>query len=383
MKRRFLLIAGEASGDMYGADVARALVARFPGCEVFGLGGQKMAEAGVRLVADIHRTAVVGPFEVIGHLRDLYRVYRTICGEIEASSPDAAVLIDFPDFNLRVAHRLKDAGTPVIYYISPQVWAWRKGRIEQIRQLVRRMLVIFPFEEKLYRDAGVNAEFVGHPLIDLAQPTKTRSEFAAAYGIDVSRPLVALLPGSRTKEVNYILPTLCESVSALRKLKPDLQFVLPVASNLPRGFIESRTADLPIRVVYGETTNALKFAKVAIVASGTATLEAALLGTPEVAVYRISEMTWFLGRFLLTIQRLCIVNIILDEDVVPELYQSRMTVDNVVRETVRLLDDVGVQSEMRGKFELLRRRLGSGRVPERVAEVVESELSSEQLRTTG
>jgi lipid-A-disaccharide synthase len=379
---RFLIVAGEASGDMYGCDVARALFKRFPGCHVFGLGGERMREAGVELESDIRHTAVVGPFEVVSQLGALYRVFRKLADRVAAEPPSAAILIDFPDFNLRLAKRIRSTGVPIIYYISPQVWAWRSGRIQQIRDLVDKMLVIFPFEEELYRSAGVDVEFVGHPLVDAVRPTKTKQEFFSAYGLDPSRPVVALLPGSRPKEVRYILPTLClaaDRIGAERASSgnPIPQFVIPAAPNLDRRLIAEIVGDRPITILSGETYNAVRFARAAIVASGTATLETALLGTPEVIVYRISGATWFLGRFLLKVRLFGIVNIILGEEAVPELFQDRCTPELVSKAAIRLMDDVWIQSKIRGSYETLRRKLRGGNVAERVADVVAGKLGRE------
>jgi lipid-A-disaccharide synthase len=370
------MVAGEASGDMYGAEVARCLFKRFPGCEIYGLGGQRMRQAGVQLEGDISKTAVVGPFEVIGYLGALYGVFRKIAERIETEPPTAAILIDFPDFNLRLAKRVRHAGAPVFYYISPQVWAWREGRVRQIKQLVNKMLVIFPFEEELYRKAGVDVEFVGHPLMDMVRATKSKEEFCSSYQLDPKKPIVALLPGSRSKEVRYILPTLCESAERIAKEKPDTQFVLPIAPGLDRNLITSILKGRPITIVTNDTYNAIRYSRAAVVASGTATLETALLGTPEVIVYRISPATWFLGRFLLKVRLFGIVNIILGEEVVPELFQDKMTAEAVTRMALRLMDDVWLQSRIRGNYEKLRRQLGSGKVAERVADVIADRLQA-------
>lgn len=383
----FLVVAGEASGDMYGAEVARSLLRRFPGSRLFGLGGQRMREVGVELLGDISHTAVVGPFEAITYFGALYRVFRRIADRVESQPPVAAILIDFPDFNLRLAKRLKDANIPVIYYISPQVWAWREGRVKQIHGLVTKMLVIFPFEEEIYRKAGVDVEFVGHPLIDMVKPSTTKEEFCRKYKLDSRKPIIAVLPGSRRKEVRYILPTLCEAADRIAAVKKDAQFVLPLASGLDRQLVESMIGSRPIRVVSGETYNAIRYSKAAMVASGTATLETALLGTPEVIVYRISAATWFLGKFLLKVRLFGIVNIILGEEVVPELFQDKFTPDAVSEVTLRLIDDVWLQSKIRGNYELLRRQLGSGKVADKVTDavsrVIAAGLSSSPLRTKG
>jgi len=379
----FLVVAGEASGDMYGADVARCLFRRFSGCRIYGLGGLRMREAGVELEGDIGHTAVVGPFEVISYLGKLYRVFRRLAERIEREPPTAAVLIDFPDFNLRLARRVKDAGAPIIYYVSPQVWAWREGRLSQIRRLVDKMLVIFPFEEEIYRKASVPVQFVGHPLVDTVRASKSKEDFCQDHQLDPRKPIVALLPGSRRKEVRYILPTLCKTADLIAIQKPDTQFVLPMAPGLERRLLENMICARPITVVTGETYNAIRYSRAAIVASGTATLETALLGTPEVIVYRISRATWFLGKFLLKVRLFGIVNIILGEEVVPELFQDKMTPEEVSKITLALMDDVWLQSRIRGNYEKLRRQLGEGNVAERVAEEISSAINSERLQTRG
>src|SRR5215831_10483028 len=366
---------------MYGAEVARSLSGRFSNCEIFGLGGQRMLDAGVQLEGNISKTAVVGPFEMISSLGNLYRVFHRLAERIERDPPAAAILIDFPDFNLRLAKRLKQAGVPIIYYISPQVWAWREGRVNQIRQVVDKMLVIFPFEEQLYKKAGVDAEFVGHPLIDMVKPTCTKDEFCSKHGLDPRRPIVAMLPGSRTKEIRFILPTLCEAADLIAEKKPETQFVLPLASGLDRALVDGMIGNRPIIVVTGETYNSIRFARAAMVASGTATLETALLGTPEVIVYRISNATWFLGKFLLKVRLFGIVNIILGEEVVPELFQDKFTADAVSKMTIRMMDDVWMQSQIRGNYEKLRRQLGTGKVADRVADVVAKVVSSGPQQT--
>jgi lipid-A-disaccharide synthase len=367
---RFLIVAGEASGDMYGADVARRLFHKFPDCQIYGLGGQRMRDAGVQLEGDISKTAVIGPFEVVSSLASLYRVFRRLAERVETDPPTAAILIDFPDFNLRLGQRVRDAGVPVVYYVSPQVWAWREGRLKQLRRFVNKMLVILPFEEEMYRKAGVDVEFVGHPLVDMVRATKSKEEFCAAYELDPRKPIVALLPGSRRKEVRFILPTLCETAKLISKQKPDTQFVLPMASELHRRSVEDIIRSQSITIVTNDTYNAVRYARAAIVASGTATLETALLGTPEVIVYRISQASWLVGKALLKVRLFGIVNIILGEEVVPELFQERMTPEEVSKITLRLMDDVWVQSRIRGNYEKLRRQLGSGNVSDRVVDAV-------------
>ncbi len=376
------MVAGESSGDMYGADVALALMGRFPGCRIFGLGGQKMRQAGVELEGDIRHTAAMGPLAAFSQLGSLFQVFRRLVDRLETSPPDAAILIDFPDFNLRLAKRIKAANIPIIYYISPQIWAWRKGRIKQVRALVTKMLVIFPFEEKIYRDADVDVEFVGHPLIETVRATRTKEEFCRAHNIDSRKPILAILPGSRKREIRHILPTLCEVADRILTSKPETQFVLPAAPNLDRSLIDKIVGNRRIKIIQGDTYNTLKYARAAIVASGTATLEAALLGTPEVIVYRISPVeAWFLGKFFLKVRLFGIVNIILGEEVVPELFQNRFTPELVTQAAMKLMEDVWWQSRIRGNYETLRRQLRGGKVAERVANAVAGAINPEQLQT--
>src|SRR5262252_3858607 len=377
MAAKFLIVAGEASADLYGAEVVRALRRKFDDAQFYGLGGPRMRNAGVELEGDISKTAVVGPFEALSSLGILYSVFRRLSDRVEAEPPSAAVLIDFPDFNLRLAKRLKHAGVPVVYYVSPQVWAWREGRVKQIQQLVNKMLVILPFEEEIYRKAGVDVEFVGHPLIDMVKATKSKEEFCDDHGIDPRKTIVALLPGSRRKEVRFVLPTMCEAAVLILAKKPDAQFVLPLASGLDRKFVQEMIRSVPVKVIANDTYNAVRYARAAIVASGTATLETALLGTPEVIVYRISQATWMLGKFLLRVRLFGIVNIILGEEVVPELFPDKMTPQAVSQTAIRLMVDVWIQSRIRANYEKLRRQLGSGNVAERVADTVAKLANSE------
>jgi lipid-A-disaccharide synthase len=256
--------------------------------------------------------------------------------------------------------------------------------VNQIREVVTKMLVIFPFEEEIYRNAGVEVEFVGHPLIETVRATKSKEEFCFSHSLDAKRPLIAILPGSRRKEIRHILPTLCEAVDRIRREKPDAQFVLPAAPNLDRSLIDGIVGNRPIKIVTNDTYNALRYARAAIVASGTATLETALLGTPEVIVYRLSSVeAWFLEKFFLKVRLFGIVNIILGEEVAPELFQDRFTPELVSQAAIKLLDDVWLQSKIRNKYETLRRQLGGGRVPERVAAAVAEAINPERLQTRG
>ena len=299
-----------------------------------------MREAGCDTVIDAHEISVLGLAEVVRHLPHIYGEYRRLLCEVDARKPDAAILIDFPDFNLRLARQLHKRGIPVIYYVSPQLWAWRAGRIAQIRKHVRKILVIFPFEEQWYRDRGVEAEYVGHPLVD---PGKTRAVDSAILESPVQRSrIIALLPGSRRKEVETHLPIMLQAAA---KFDPSYRFVVPIAKSLDKewfGSLLRRQCPLGWEskiTPMDSATVALSISRAAVVASGTATLETALIGTPFVMVYRVSPLSWTLGRPLVKVDRFAMPNLIAGRDVVPELVQNRFTADAVVAELRKILPD--------------------------------------------
>jgi lipid-A-disaccharide synthase len=356
---RLLISCGEASGDLYGAELVRHLREQVPGLDTFGLGGDRLQAEGASLLAHVRDLAVVGLLEVVSHLRDLRAVFRRVVDEAERGRPDAAVLVDYPDFNLRLARALHRRGIPVIYYVSPQLWAWRRGRIHDIRESVARMLVIFPFEEALYRDAGVPVSFVGHPLVSLVHPPADPVTLRRELGLDPDRPVVALLPGSRAKEVAHNLPPMAESVDALAAARPGLQFVAAVAASLDPALIRRGLGDRPVTIAHDRTHAALSAATAAIVASGTATVEAALLGAPMVVVYRLSPWTYRLGRRFVRVPYYAMVNLIGGRRVVPELIQGDFTADRVLAEIVPLLDD----TETRRQMSVISARFGRNSAP--------------------
>jgi lipid-A-disaccharide synthase len=361
---RILISAGEASGEAYGAKLMDALRQEVAHRHLssplafFGVGGQRMRSAGCDLVVDAHELAVVGLTEVIEHLPGIYRRFHNVVREAERRRPDAAVLIDFPDFNFRLARELHKRRIPVIYYVGPQLWAWRPSRIELVRKYVRKMLVIFPFEEKFYRERGINAEFVGHPLADSPISDVPRQQFAAEYQLDPDRTWIALLPGSRRGEVSRIFPALLE---AAQLLGPDYVYTVPVASTLGRDWMASFLHGYsgPLITLTRDPSATLRHARVAAVASGTSTLEAALVGTPFVMVYRVAPLTWSLGRRLVTVDRFAMVNLIAGRDVVAELVQQEFTAKRVVDELRCLLPEAAARDTMLSKFREVRRTLES------------------------
>jgi lipid-A-disaccharide synthase len=376
---RILISAGEASGEVYGAKLMEALRRQLsqqnlaPEVEFFGVGGDQMRAAGCDLLVDAREIAEVGIVEVVKHIPLIYRRFREVVREAKRRRPDAAVLIDFPDFNLRLARALHQLGVPVIYYVSPQLWAWKLGRIERVRKYVRKMLVIFPFEERFYRERGIAAQFVGHPLADLPPPTVTREQFAAEHKLDPARQWIALLPGSRRGEVSRIFPTLLE---AAQLLGPEYVYIVPVASTLDAGWVASFVGDYkgPPIIFTRDAQASLRHARAAAVASGTSTLEAALIGTPFTMVYQVAPLTWSLGRRLVKVDRFAMVNLIAERDVVPELVQSEFTPQRVCAELQRLIPDGEARESMIAAFGEVRRRLRpsdvGGTASERAAKAV-------------
>ena len=263
---------------------------------MFGLGGDRLQAEGGRLLGHVRDLAVVGLFEVLRHLRRLRAVFRSVLDEVEREPPAVAVLVDYAEFNLRLARELRKRGVPVVYYVSPQVWAWRRGRLRAIRESVAHMVVIFPFEEPLYREAGVPVTFVGHPLVELARPAADRAAFLASRGLDPARPVLAVLPGSRRQEVAHNLPPIAAALGLLQERRPELQLALAVAPSLDPGLFDGPLAGLPVTRVSAATHELLSASSAGIVASGTATVEAALMDLPMVVVYRLSPLTYALGR---------------------------------------------------------------------------------------
>jgi len=367
-----LISAGEVSSDMYAARLATALRAR-TGARLFGMGGKRMAEAGVDLIADYHQVAVVGISEVLHKIPTVVGVQRKIAAEAVRRRAPLAILVDSPGTHLGVARRLKNNGIRVGYFIGPQVWAWRAGRVRVVKRLVERMVVIFPFEEAIYREAGVPVDFVGHPLVDVVKASMSRAEFAARHGLDAGRPIVTLLPGSRRSEIERNYPLIMEACERLSREVPNrgaIQFVLAAAPALgPELFAPYERQGVSVTRVEGATYDALGAADCAIVASGTATVEAALLGTPMVVVYRVSPTSAFVLRRLVRSPFIAMVNLIAGRRVVPELIQDQFTSEAVVEEVRKLLESSAARDEMKAGLAEVRTKLGPGGAIERAADI--------------
>jgi lipid-A-disaccharide synthase len=337
-----LISAGEASGEMYGAQLIEALRRRDPSLTFFGVGGDRMRAAGCDTVVDARDLAVVGITEILSHLPKILGLYKHLLGEADRRKPDLAIVIDSPAFNWRVAREMKKRGIPTVYYVAPQFWAWRQGRVRLIRDYIDKALVIFPFEEKFYRDRGVDATFVGHPLAELPHPSIERADYAQQFNLDPAKQWITLMPGSRVKEVRMNLPTILESAA---RLGSECEFLLPVAPTLERSLLERQISQQKITLV-PEALPALWHTRAGIVASGTATVEAAMMNTPFVMVYRVSPLTYLLGKPRVKVPRFAMVNLIAEEEVVPELVQHDFTAANVVARLKEILPDGPARDRM-------------------------------------
>lgn len=370
MSLRLLLSCGEASGDLYAGALTRALHGLAPDADVAGLGGPELARAGGRVLVDYRGLSVTGFTEIVSKVPRLRAAKRTLMDEARRSKPNALVAIDYFGFNARLAADAKRLGVPVIYYVSPQVWAWRSGRIDTIRSLVRRILVIFPFEESIYREAGVPVQFVGHPLVDLARSAEPREDTLRRLGLRRDAPIVALLPGSRPSELRRILPTLAGAAGLVLQRVPETQFVLARAPHLDDRLFEPARGIPQSVTVEGETDAVLAAADLVLTASGTATVQAALHGTPMVVVYRVSGLEYRVARPLVKIDTFAMVNLIAGSRVVPELIQDAFTAEGVAAEAVSLLTDPVRATRMREDLARVRQQLGGPGASTRAAQAI-------------
>jgi len=370
---RIMILAGEHSGDRLGAGLAAALRERRPGLVLEGMGGERMREAGVDLLVDSSRLGVTGLVEVFGRLGEYRTALATLKRRLRDDPPDLVVPIDYPDFNLRFARAAREAGLPVVYFVSPQVWAWRRRRLRFIARTVSHILVLFPFEEEFYEEAGVPVTFVGHPLLDRLGSIPARDESRRVLGLPPDDPIVALLPGSRANEVKRILPVMSRAAALVSERVPGVRFVMPVASGLDAEIFEAALEGGPPVIRFGDRYEELvRAASAAAVASGTATLETALLGTPMVAVYRLHPLTYWMGRALVRVDHIAMPNLIVGRQAVPELVQGDLTPEALASELVRLLTDREARGRMEGALAEVRAKLaGPGAFPRAAAAVLD------------
>ena len=376
-----MLVVGEASGDMHGARLVKALSEKDQTLRFFGVAGEQLKQTKLEPLLDVSQIARMGLVELAGSLRSLWQAYRTLGQALRERRPDLLVLIDFPEFNMRLARLAKKLAIPVLYYISPQIWAWRKGRVRQIARCVDHMAVVFPFEFALYESQGVKVSFVGHPLLDVVRSQEPREAVLAQLALDAKKRTIAILPGSRRGEVAYHLPVLLDAALRLSR-DLSLQFLVIRASTVDRQEVESLLNRVPLKIpiVEEKRYDALNACDLAWTASGTATVETALLLKPMIIVYRLSWLTYALARMLVNLRQVGMVNIIAGKAVVPELIQSDLTAAGLVKETRTLLDNPDLSARTVQKLAAVRAQLGTPGAADRVADIALSMLGQESTR---
>ncbi|NWF73732.1 MAG: lipid-A-disaccharide synthase [Nitrospirae bacterium] len=372
--KRILIVTGEASGDLHGAHLAKAIMALDPTAQLIGIGGPGMRAAGVNLVPGVPQLDVMGLIG-LSAIRAVIQRIRAIRRVLKAEAWDLVVLIDNPGLNLHFARVAKAAGRRVLYYIAPQVWAWRPGRMKWIQRRVDHVVVILPFEPELYRRAGVRCTFVGHPLLDVVAPHYDRIQLRKEFGLDESRRVVGLLPGSRVSEVEMLLPVLLKAAAQLVLAEPGTQFILAQASSINDNLIQAllQHSPVPVRVVYDKASEVMALSDVLFIASGTATLQAAVVGTPMVLLYKTSPLTYRLARWLIRVKWIGLVNLVAGRSIVPELIQDEVTDERLCQEALRLLHDLSAYNDMKKGLRQVRQSLGESGASSRAAEVVLAE----------
>lgn len=371
-QKKILIIAGEPSGDLHASNLVRDLKRLDPGLSFYGLGGLELREAGADIIFDISHLALVGYIEVIRNIFVVGRAFHAVMSAVDKTRPDLAILVDYPGFNLRVARELKKRSIPIVYYISPQVWAWGADRINIIKKCVRKILVFFKFEEDLYRKHGIDAEFVGHPIVEVARADLSREEASRKFGLSAGKTSIALLPGSRKMEVTKLLPVMLSAGRILKDRGVDAQYTIARYPGLPVSLYEKALegSSLDVRIVDGQTHNALGASDFAIVASGTATLEAAIIGTPFIVVYKTHPVTAFVARRVAGFRFLGLVNILAGKEVAPELLQDDATPEKIADGIIGLLGDDRALAAMRRELEVVKRSLGGPGASQRAAKAV-------------
>lgn len=374
-----MISCGEPSGDLYAGALVAALRGREPDIDVFGLGGERLQAAGGRLISNFDGLSVTGLTEALRVLPRSWATMKLLVQAARRETPDALVVIDYPDFNFRLMAAVKRLGVPVIYYVSPQLWAWRAGRIKTMKKIVDCVLPIFPFEEAIYRRENMDVRFVGHPLVDLARPSRSREEFLRGLHLDAAKPVVAMLPGSRPNELTRLAPVMIEAAPLIARQVPDVQFVVARAPHLSDLLFEGFA--LPgqtVRIVEGQTDEVLNASDAVVTASGTATVQTALHGKPMVVLYKLSPMTYRLGKPLARVDMYAMVNLIAGERVVMELIQDACTAEAVAAETVKLLTDTAYRERMSRNIAEVRSRLGGPGASERAADAVLQVIDSKR-----
>jgi len=379
---RVMIIAGEASGDMHGSGVVRELKRRDPSIDIYGIGGDRMQREGMHLVYHVRELAVMGFWEVVQQLPLLRSVEKTLRALVNVKRPDVLVLIDYPGFNLRFARLAKQHDIRIVYYISPQVWAWNPGRVKKMKGLIDTMLVVFPFESEIYEKEGINVRFIGHPLLEVLSEPQPRDAFCKRYGVDGDKLILGLFPGSRRQEMERVFPVMLGAARLLHN-EFHVQTVVGVAPMLDPAYVKSFLRDdFPVGLVFNATYDVMGNADVALVTSGTATLETACFRTPMVVVYKTSWLTYLIGRMLVRIRNIGLVNIIAGKRVVPELIQGKLTVQRLASEAARLVGDESVRRKISNELSAVRERLGTIGASSRAADEILSIAKSVQAVST-
>jgi len=370
-KKNIMIIAGEASGDMHGANLVREMLRIHPTLHFYGIGGKRLFEEGVEILADASKMAVVGISEVFSHLGNIFNTMNLMKKSLDVRKPKLVILIDYPDFNLPIAKAAHQKGIKVFYYISPQVWAWRRGRIAQIKRNVDKMAVVLPFEVYTYREEGFEVDYVGHPLLDMIKNDYSPEESRRSIGLATDKPTIAIMPGSRLSEVRKLLPELLQAANLLKQKMTDVQFILPLADTLKEETIrhDLDRFNLPVKIIPGRTYEVISAADLALVASGTATLETALLKVPMVIVYQVSWLSYIIGRLFIRVNNIGLVNIIAGKTVVPELIQRDARAERIAQEALFILEDEEKRQQIKRELSAIRSKLGQPGAARRAAQI--------------
>ncbi|MDD4879882.1 MAG: lipid-A-disaccharide synthase [Candidatus Omnitrophica bacterium] len=372
MPKKIMIIAGEASGDLHGSSLALALKEIEPDVKLVGMGGEKMVKAGLQSFQDIKDLSVIGILEILSSLKKFKDAFNLLVRKLDSEKPDAVVLIDYPEFNLRFAIEAKKRGIPVIYYISPQIWAWRKGRVNTVKKYVDKMIVILGFEKDFYAKEGVNVEFVGHPLLDVVKPSFGRDEFLKKYGLEPAFKVIALLPGSRLTEIERNLPIMLKAAKRIKDRFGNTQFILAKPAEIKVSAYEKILKRAPLKpaIVEGYPYDCINAAELALVASGTATIETMILEKPMLIIYKVSLLTWLVGKLLVKVPNIGLVNIIAGERIVPELVQFDATPSNISSEVSSLFSSPEKTEAMKARLAAVKAGLGGPGASRRAAEMI-------------
>lgn len=377
--KRILIVAGEASADLHGSNVIKAIKELDPNVYFYGIGGERMKGVGVDVLFDSSDMAVVGVIEVLSKLKIIIKASRELKKSLDVYRPNLLILIDYPDFNLHLAKFARKRGIPVLYYISPQVWAWRRGRVKKIARLVNKMLVILPFEVSFYENERIDVEFVGHPLVDIVEPKYANEEALRRFNLEEDRVTIGLLPGSRKSEVKLLLPDMLKAAEILNRRLGTAQFVLPVASTIDekeiKEIISNARSTVRINVTKDNIYDVINVSNVVIVASGTATLEAAIMNAPMVIIYKVSPLTYLIGKLLVKVKDVGLVNLMAGRRVVSELIQFDVTPERIANEVMSILENKELYFEMKNQLSWVKRKLGNPGASLRVARIATEMLS--------